>query len=547
MYFSCNVDGCDYTCTTQKSLEMHKHSHAVPSAGDADHDDTIILPHEVGTGITPISHQIVVEPQRPTVYACEYPGCNYTHENRDVIIRHQRTHTNETMYTCEAMDCDYTCSSKSALERHKRKLGHGSEALTCTILNCGYISTDRTDMYNHFVKRHPSIPVDEHTFAAPMELDDDLDLDSHKYMLSMDTAPTAHMHMGHNGQKPYRCVRTDCGYDVNASSHSQSSIKPMDIIDKPFRCEQPGCDFSAAQRGNLEAHRRKHTGERPHRCNHAGCNYSASMKSHLDAHIRTHTGHRPHACTWEGCSYRASEKHHLKAHMRTHTGEKPYSCPHPGCGYKSARMGDLKTHQRKHTGSRPYKCEYPNCPYAAASQSHLVKHRRTHTGERPFKCNHAGCDYAASVSGLLKKHKRARHGDTVDQKLNVKAYKCDEPNCGYTSARFGQLRKHKQQRHGWQQDAGVVPTAAPLEPNLFNPSTSMSMSHMDMLPIVSHSMVPMAPPSIISTMSVTDVPPPVPVPIVAGMSTNSVDAAPAPVEIATIPTGLSHHTTSMTM
>lgn len=479
-------------------------------------DDSDIFPHEVGTGnmITPLSRNIVPEPSEPTVYACEYPGCNYTHETREVIIRHQQTHTNETIYTCEAMNCNYTCSQKSTLERHKRKMGHGSEALTCTILNCGYISTDRTDMYSHFVNRHPSIPVDENTFAAPEEFDQGMYFDSHKELIGMDNL------MDH-GQKQYRTIQVDNSYlSMSQIRISDSQRSSLSIESKSFQCEIPGCDFSAAQRGNLEAHRRKHTGERPHRCTHPGCSYSASMKSHLDAHMRTHTGHRPHACTWENCNYRASEKHHLKAHMRTHTGEKPYKCPTPGCGYRSARMGDLKTHQRKHTGSRPYKCEYPNCPYAAASQSHLVKHRRTHTGERPFKCNYAGCDYAASVSGLLKKHKRARHGETVDQKLNVKAYKCDEPNCGYTSARFGQLRKHKQQRHGLKQDIVVVPNASPMDSRMYGMNdahllnSSMAMHDMDMIsPIVSHHVV--APPSIVG---MTVGPPPVPVPLVAEMS-----------------------------
>ena len=126
MYLACDVVDCKFTCTNKESLEVHKSSSHIVDGLDDD-----ILPHEVGTGGMHNVPHVVVEPVAATVYACEYPGCNYTHADRDVIIRHQGTHSNEVVYACEANDCSYTCSQKSTLERHKRKMGHGSEALTC--------------------------------------------------------------------------------------------------------------------------------------------------------------------------------------------------------------------------------------------------------------------------------------------------------------------------------------------------------------------------------------------------------------------------------
>ncbi|KAJ1640543.1 hypothetical protein T492DRAFT_583900, partial [Pavlovales sp. CCMP2436] len=59
----------------------------------------------------------------------------------------------------------------------------------------------------------------------------------------------------------------------------------------------------------------------------------------LTAHKRTHSGERPYACDEPGCEYRAAKAGNLTAHKRTHSGERPYACDEPGCDYRAAELG----------------------------------------------------------------------------------------------------------------------------------------------------------------------------------------------------------------
>jgi hypothetical protein len=63
----------------------------------------------------------------------------------------------------------------------------------------------------------------------------------------------------------------------------------------------------------------QHSGERPYACDEPGCEFSATAASSLKEHKRTHSGERPYACDENGCDYRATTAGHLKAHKRART------------------------------------------------------------------------------------------------------------------------------------------------------------------------------------------------------------------------------------
>ena len=83
--------------------------------------------------------------------------------------------------------------------------------------------------------------------------------------------------------------------------------------EKPFECDK--CDYSAAQKCHLDAHKCSHSAARPYTCNL--CNYAGKLKEALKCHQRTHREERPYNCHL--CDYTAKEKQCLTRHNRTHS------------------------------------------------------------------------------------------------------------------------------------------------------------------------------------------------------------------------------------
>jgi hypothetical protein len=162
-----------------------------------------------------------------------------------------------------------------------------------------------------------------------------------------------------------------------------------------YECRASGAvDFNAHKRthggapyaSELTPQKRPHTGERPYVCDEPGCDYKASGAGHLSKHKRMHSSERPYVCNEPGCDYKAKQDGHLREHKRTHTGERPYVCDQPGCDYKSKQAGSLNSHRRTHTGERPYACDEPDCGYRATRACRLKKHKEKHraSGEQPY-------------------------------------------------------------------------------------------------------------------------------------------------------------------
>ncbi|XP_055848198.1 zinc finger protein ZFP2 [Episyrphus balteatus] len=97
-----------------------------------------------------------------------------------------------------------------------------------------------------------------------------------------------------------------------------------------------------------------------------------------------------HIC--EVCGNTYQRRYCLEAHMRRHRGEKPFECEI--CKKAFALNFQLTRHMRSHTGARPYKCQY--CDRTFADRSTNVKHERIHTNERPYKCESCGKSFTYS-------------------------------------------------------------------------------------------------------------------------------------------------------
>lgn len=114
-----------------------------------------------------------------------------------------------------------------------------------------------------------------------------------------------------------------------------------------------------------------------------------SMDEDGSAVIKTNKK-QTHIC--EICGNTYQRRYCLEAHMRRHRGEKPFECEI--CKKAFALNFQLTRHMRSHTGARPYKCQY--CDRTFADRSTNVKHERIHTNERPYKCDSCGKSFTYS-------------------------------------------------------------------------------------------------------------------------------------------------------
>lgn len=107
----------------------------------------------------------------------------------------------------------------------------------------------------------------------------------------------------------------DSSYHLGANCTMDGDHTVSSAFDKPYSCSF--CPYSAATKGDLTVHLRRHTGERPYKCSF--CSYTATQSSTLRAHVRGHTGEKPFVCPY--CPYRAASNSTLTKHLTKHKGK----------------------------------------------------------------------------------------------------------------------------------------------------------------------------------------------------------------------------------
>lgn len=136
---------------------------------------------------------------------------------------------------------------------------------------------------------------------------------------------------------------------------------------------------------------------------------------------------RPFVCEEPGCDRRFNRKFTLSEHKKTHTGEKPYVCPLVECSRRFSTSGNLARHKRLHASLKPFECDINGCKRSFPSQEKLDHHIKIHTGRRTHMCRVPGCTKTFSTAGNLTRHTKNRHPELIRSTFPAYPYALSSP------------------------------------------------------------------------------------------------------------------------
>ena len=204
---------------------------------------------------------------------------------------------------------------------------------------------------------------------------------------------------------------------VNLNRHSKTHGERS-----KFTCDVCNKDLSSARVLSDHMKRRHGTGEFPHLCSTCGKRFLIHYE--LEAHMKRHSGEKKVICPECGKSFVANLD--LRIHMRTHSSER-WECKLCGKFYKSPSL--LALHKKAmHEAEGSFECEVCSKPFA--NRKRFKRHVQQHNKDASHVCSYCGRGF--KDMSYLKNHTRTHTGE--------KPYECHE--CGKHFRKMGQLSRH---------------------------------------------------------------------------------------------------------
>ncbi|XP_077207566.1 zinc finger protein ZFAT isoform X2 [Paroedura picta] len=274
---------------------------------------------------------------------CEYCGKLFWYQVH--YDMHVRTHTREHLYYCS--QCNYSSITKNCLKRHVVQK-HSNILLKCPTEDCDYSTPDKYKLQAHLKvhtemdKKNYSCPVCEKSFSEDRLIKSHIKTNHPEVSMNTISEIVGRRVQlkGLIGKRAVKCPYCNF-YFMKNGSDLQRHIWAHEGV-KPFKCTL--CEYATRSKSNLKAHMNRHSTEKTHLCDMCGKKFKS--KGTLKSHKLLHTADgKQFKCTV--CDYTAAQKPQLQRHMEQHALFKPFRCGH--CHYSCNISGSLKRHyNRKH-------------------------------------------------------------------------------------------------------------------------------------------------------------------------------------------------------
>ncbi|KAM7369328.1 hypothetical protein PAMP_013603 [Pampus punctatissimus] len=217
----------------------------------------------------------------------------------------------------------------------------------------------------------------------------------------------------HTGEKLYKCSEcgTEFAYKSTFNRHMRQHSLKRSSTHTCTLCENQFAGALALQRHRCYAL------EKTFVC--SLCPETFNCRQSLADHENLHSGDRDFVCEMCGESFLSSSS--LTTHRVTHN-QKENCCDVLGLGCSDASV--LKQHLSKHTGEKLFTCEV--CGKGCSHQSALKHHMLTHTGERPYVCETCGkrCGHASALQNHMRIHTGKKPGQRPVCDMCGKKFRC---------------------------------------------------------------------------------------------------------------------------
>ncbi|TFK27558.1 hypothetical protein FA15DRAFT_701767 [Coprinopsis marcescibilis] len=334
------------------------------------------------------------------------------------VPRHMKTHTNTKDYVCTWEGCDYRAVQKGNLKVHVRQK-HTFETLLCPEEVCihNFSTADPSSLTRHRRRKHGFVPQKRAKTREPNKRQPDdiigtLEVEDGTISVDMNDDEAADDDALSNDMM----VTNDALYNSSVYTAESPAILGLSNPMSPPIGQTTG----AAATGSIQI---INAGKNPLQCELCGIVLSRIWD--VTRHMKTHTNTKDYVCTWEGCDYRAAQKGNLKVHIQvvcfaiargnTDSSLGPMHPEldtvdgRPKWSVRYAKSALLQTGpaMEVHSKTKDFVCTREGCGYSFLNNDRLVAHvRQLHS----IPCPEEDCEYAANDKDELNSHRTKRHG-----------------------------------------------------------------------------------------------------------------------------------------